>query len=1035
MNKFMKYLFIIILILSCEAGAIPLYGVETANRSFKIINRSEDELLLCSFVVDKKVLSNAIPIFLSDKDTLVPMGIILSLLELPIYADPESGVASGFYDDTTDVFYLNVSQNIVKFRMEESVIDSGAVEVHTDDIYVRLSFLEPLFKWKFEFDKGNANLILKPKKKLAIQRRWEREVKSTYLTKEQWRYLSTYDKQPHPFTFLSPFSSDISISTNWSRIEGQKFGKASSVYRGVFTADAGYLNGYVNYNYYTDQKKHTIDMAFGRVDPNAELLGPLCATSFLLGNIPMPTSTLFPSGGIATGLTVSNHPTTHPLFLNYHTFEGMLREGWDVELYRDDRLYEFCPSNKDNRYIFNEIPLFFGSNKFKLVFHGPLGETEEEEQEYNIGDNALPPGSMYYYLAGADQYNVKRGYGKIELGITNQFTVNFSGSSLALNNGRRHYAGIGFSAFMSSMMINPSAAYDFQTKKTSYEIGLQSNLFGMQFNSSLNHPPKYLLTNGNLRENDIKDKYSAAIDNIDIFGQGFISPFTLSYTGFRNNNGSRYDLSGLAFSLQVARLSLGNFITWKMPPTVSTLIDPRVMYVCRTNLRVDPISFYGSTQWSILPKKYLYSADLTAELNISDRSRFSLTVNSVFVLKHSSAGINWQNRLGLFTFGLFANYTNKQYGTVGITLSLSSAIEPREFSPSISENSDATLGLASAAVFIDANNNKIWDEGEKGVPNVSFFINDRNWYGTTDDEGISLLRGIPKNQYVEIAISRASLENPQLTPTVLGMQFVPRPGKAFIADFPVIVTTEISGHVFLKKQGSTRPISGVRVELIDSLGAVIKDVVSAYDGFYNILEIPLGKYYVRINPDFVARMNYTNARVDFEIANEWDVFDKLDLVLEAVEMRPKDIKPIPLEIASNPTDVNKAPAVIVKKTEVEDVIKLDESWTLEGVKFKFDKYDLDPVTIYILDSALVVLKKYYKMHFEIQGHTDNRGTFKYNQRLSENRAKTVLKWFIDHGIAPERLTSKGFSFSKPKTTNSTDEGRHTNRRIDLFRTE
>ena len=153
--------------MTCEIGSVPLHITDAVNRPFKIINRSEDELLLCSFVVDKKVLSNAIPVFLSEKDTLVPLGIILSLIELPIYVDPERGIAAGFYEDTTDIFYLSVGENIVKFRDEKTVIDSGAVEAHTDDIYVRLSFLEPLFKWKFEFDKSSANLTLKPKKKLT----------------------------------------------------------------------------------------------------------------------------------------------------------------------------------------------------------------------------------------------------------------------------------------------------------------------------------------------------------------------------------------------------------------------------------------------------------------------------------------------------------------------------------------------------------------------------------------------------------------------------------------------------------------------------------------------------------------------------------------------------------------------------------------------------------------------------------------------------------------------------------------------------
>jgi OOP family OmpA-OmpF porin len=51
--------------------------------------------------------------------------------------------------------------------------------------------------------------------------------------------------------------------------------------------------------------------------------------------------------------------------------------------------------------------------------------------------------------------------------------------------------------------------------------------------------------------------------------------------------------------------------------------------------------------------------------------------------------------------------------------------------------------------------------------------------------------------------------------------------------------------------------------------------------------------------------------------------------------------------------------------------------------------------------------------------------------LSERRAKAVMKYFVDHGIAAERLTTKGFGFTKPAASNATKEGRAKNRRVEL----
>ncbi|MBN1756844.1 MAG: OmpA family protein [Chitinispirillaceae bacterium] len=67
----------------------------------------------------------------------------------------------------------------------------------------------------------------------------------------------------------------------------------------------------------------------------------------------------------------------------------------------------------------------------------------------------------------------------------------------------------------------------------------------------------------------------------------------------------------------------------------------------------------------------------------------------------------------------------------------------------------------------------------------------------------------------------------------------------------------------------------------------------------------------------------------------------------------------------------------------------------------------------------------------IEGHTDNRGPEDYNQILSEKRAQNVLTFLVGRGVAPDRLSAKGFGMSRPIDTNETSEGRKRNRRVDL----
>jgi outer membrane protein OmpA-like peptidoglycan-associated protein len=71
------------------------------------------------------------------------------------------------------------------------------------------------------------------------------------------------------------------------------------------------------------------------------------------------------------------------------------------------------------------------------------------------------------------------------------------------------------------------------------------------------------------------------------------------------------------------------------------------------------------------------------------------------------------------------------------------------------------------------------------------------------------------------------------------------------------------------------------------------------------------------------------------------------------------------------------------------------------------------------------------LKLEVQGHTDNVGNDAYNQTLSEARAKAVVAWLTQHGVAADRLTAKGYGKTKPVADNGNDGGRAKNRRVEI----
>jgi OOP family OmpA-OmpF porin len=76
------------------------------------------------------------------------------------------------------------------------------------------------------------------------------------------------------------------------------------------------------------------------------------------------------------------------------------------------------------------------------------------------------------------------------------------------------------------------------------------------------------------------------------------------------------------------------------------------------------------------------------------------------------------------------------------------------------------------------------------------------------------------------------------------------------------------------------------------------------------------------------------------------------------------------------------------------------------------------------------MKTYPKTTAVIEGHTDNVHTAEYNQKLSQARADSVRQYLINNfGIKASRLTAVGYGLTKPIASNSTEEGKQKNRRV------
>lgn len=104
---------------------------------------------------------------------------------------------------------------------------------------------------------------------------------------------------------------------------------------------------------------------------------------------------------------------------------------------------------------------------------------------------------------------------------------------------------------------------------------------------------------------------------------------------------------------------------------------------------------------------------------------------------------------------------------------------------------------------------------------------------------------------------------------------------------------------------------------------------------------------------------------------------------------------------------------------------------LRNIFFETDEAELLPRSYVELRKLLDLMERYPGMVIQINGHTDSRGEDDYNLDLSRRRAKAVVDFLTENGIAPERTRYRGFGSTQPVAPNDTDEGRQLNRRVEF----
>jgi outer membrane protein OmpA-like peptidoglycan-associated protein len=120
-------------------------------------------------------------------------------------------------------------------------------------------------------------------------------------------------------------------------------------------------------------------------------------------------------------------------------------------------------------------------------------------------------------------------------------------------------------------------------------------------------------------------------------------------------------------------------------------------------------------------------------------------------------------------------------------------------------------------------------------------------------------------------------------------------------------------------------------------------------------------------------------------------------------------------------------------TKLYDRLLQDGKIVGTGIRFDIGKATLKPESMGIINTIAEMMEDHPELKFSIEGHTDSDGDTDSNQKLSEERANTVMKKLTSMGISGDRLSAKGFGETNPIAPNNTPEGKANNRRVEFVK--
>ncbi|MEM6811024.1 MAG: SdrD B-like domain-containing protein [Pseudomonadota bacterium] len=829
-------------------------------------NFNSEDLVLAVFV-DGKIISAGIFAVLNNGRVYLPAKELSDLFGFNTDLNLSNRTISGEISSLDQSFKINTLANELIFNSRSVPLPSNAVLDNTiagDDLYVLLELYNEIWPLEFSADLSSLTLNTTTDSSLPFQDFLKRKENQQKLVEKREAALleekKDYTFAPYPYQLIGRPSIDLQFRTGFDgQVDNIESDLVVSGVQDLMFASMDFSSSIAHTGSQVD-RPDSIRLRFTREDIYDGAL-PFDLERVQAGDVSIQNRDLVSSNTRGRGLTFSTDKNRSGNF-DTVTIEGIGIPGYEVELYLNNQLIDFTEIDDSGIYEFEDVNIFFGNNVIRTVLYGPQGQLEERVESYFFGSNMLRPGE--YSLSGGilDQNQDlipidERDDARLEglnanlfgaYGVNQRLTAFASASTikdrsadLGEDDVSRQYISIGGITTLPTGFLQ-GEIYQELSGGTAAELRTGASFKGFNFNfrgalfSDFESPEadngdrkKVTELEGNIIKNyripfgsgrsEISADYLEREDGTEVTNVSYRQTARIKSTSLANNiranfvDGNRTTNGSFSTTTRLDRFRLRNAISYNVDPEFDVTNF-------NTELR------YGNIN------------DLSAALRFS-RS-FSANTNNI--------SLQLVKDFKKFLGSVETNFSSEFGTSVFARASASFGPYNQDGSYMMTSNPLRSASPISAFVFRDVDYDGEFTEVDEPIENARIEIDRRIPKERTNEDGyVAKINAGAQRRFVNVGVSKTSIEDPYLEPAVDGYSVYPRPGVRQAVVLPLIDTGAIDGTFRWANDG--KGLGGLEIQLMNENGDIVLETTTAPDGYYTFEKIPPGAYRIVASPE------------------------------------------------------------------------------------------------------------------------------------------------------------------------------------------